>query len=163
MTESFKKIDGWFPDSNADFLDILLKEHNVQSVVEIGSYVGKSTVFFAERVKKVYAVDTFEGTDEDYIKDVTDRMFERFIENTKGFQNIAILKGKSVDMANKIDKVDMVFIDGSHRYEDVKDDIKAWQNKCLILCGDDYHWDEVKQAVEELLNVKTNGRIWLRV
>jgi hypothetical protein len=49
--------------------------------------------------------------------------------------------------------VDMVFIDGGHRYEDVWGDIEAWLPKTRkLLCGHDYnhkHWPGVVQAVEE--------------
>jgi hypothetical protein len=49
-------------------------------------------------------------------------------------------------------KADLIYIDGSHEYEDVKDDIKNYLpllNKEGIMFGDDYGWAGVHKAVNE--------------
>ena len=49
--------------------------------------------------------------------------------------------------------IDAIYIDGDHRYEAVKNDIKAWLPKVKpggIVAGHDYGWDGVKKAVDEI-------------
>jgi hypothetical protein len=60
----------------------------------------------------------------------------------------------------------MVFIDGSHEYEDVKRDIMAWKTrmkKTGLLCGHDISYPGVKKAVDELLTgyaIVQDADIW---
>lgn len=57
----------------------------------------------------------------------------------------------------------MVFIDAGHFYEEVKADIKwALGVGARVICGDDYHFPGVQQAVRELLpDVRvTAGKFW---
>jgi predicted O-methyltransferase YrrM len=56
---------------------------------------------------------------------------------------------------------DIVYIDASHEYEYVKEDILAWLPKVKkggIICGDDYiiGWDGVILAVNEIFKDKVN-------
>jgi hypothetical protein len=61
---------------------------------------------------------------------------------------------------------DVVFVDGDHSYQGVCDDIKAWGQKCRILCGHDYlqKFPGVVQAVTELIPHFTihSESIWMR-
>jgi hypothetical protein len=54
-----------------------------------------------------------------------------------------------------------VYIDASHDYESVKEDIIAWLPKVKkggIICGDDYTpgWPGVMRAVNEVFNNQVN-------
>jgi hypothetical protein len=51
----------------------------------------------------------------------------------------------------------VLFIDGSHAYESVKDDIILWLPKVkYLISGHDYRWPGVNQAVNELIpEIKT--------
>jgi len=73
------------------------------------------------------------------------------------------IRKPSIEAANQFQdhSLDFVFIDASHEYEDVKNDIKAWLPKVKkngILAGHDYYTGEqnyhpgVKKAVHECLN-----------
>ena len=64
-------------------------------------------------------------------------------------------------------QADLVFIDGDHRYEPCKQDIKRYRplvRKGGILAGHDYNhrtWPGVARAVDELLGpVRHCGTIW---
>jgi len=48
--------------------------------------------------------------------------------------------------------IDLIFIDGDHTYDAVKQDCNLWWNKLKtggIMCWDDYYWEGVKKAVDE--------------
>jgi SAM-dependent methyltransferase len=79
----------------------------------------------------------------------------------------------SQDAVHQFDdaSLDFVFIDASHEYEDVKDDIRVWIKKVKpggILAGHDYYingedfFPGVKKAVNESLdNFKTEENCWI--
>ena len=166
------KIPGWFPPTNQETLEKLIKEHKIETVVEIGSFVGLSTVWFAERVKKVYTVDPFDAlTRLNYLhgemKVAAEKQRENFNRNTNRFKNISVYPMTS-ESAFKSPMIflsgDLIYIDGSHEYEDVKKDIGMWYGRAgKILSGDDYteSWPGVRQAVDECgHNVNKDQRCW---
>jgi glyoxylase-like metal-dependent hydrolase (beta-lactamase superfamily II) len=59
----------------------------------------------------------------------------------------------------------MVFIDGDHKYESVKEDIKLWLPKTKkLICGHDYQGEDVRRAVNEVLGEVDNiNNIWFKV
>jgi hypothetical protein len=62
--------------------------------------------------------------------------------------------------------LDVVFIDGGHRIQEITEDIVAWLPKAKkILCGHDYHDTKaVRLAVDTLLGpVQVCDRIWWKV
>ena len=71
------------------------------------------------------------------------------------------IRSPSVEAASRFEDntLDFVFIDASHEYEDVKNDINAWLPKVKnggILAGHDYYLGDdyfpgVKKAVDECL------------
>ncbi len=167
-----KDILGWFPTTNKETLEKLIKEHNVKTVLEIGSFVGLSTVWFAERVDMVYAVDPFDAiTRVNYLrgemKEAAMKQYENFLENTKRFGNIQVFKMTSEQAADHMSmflEADLIYIDGSHEYVDVKKDIEMWFPRAKkVLCGDDYteSWPGVRKAVDECgLEVNKSQRCW---
>jgi predicted O-methyltransferase YrrM len=172
------KLDlyGWFPPENEETLGRLIKENNIKTVLEIGCFLGKSTKFFVEHGCTVISIDTFEGAkDINASAEVQKRlptMYEQFKFNLKelGIANkVQIFKGTSEQAFDcfyngKPFAVDLIFVDGSHEYEDVKKDIEMWSKiNSKILCGDDYTdvHPQVKQAVDELLpTANKDQRVW---
>jgi hypothetical protein len=142
---------------------------NRYRIVEIGSWVGRSTRALADNTKGVVtAVDTWDGMD----TTVTDQraydsvlvgkpedwLLNQFKNNMRGLKNVRIMQMTSLEaaVALKRETFDMIFIDGSHNYEAVKADILAWQPllaKGGLLCGHDYEpqFPGLIQAVRELL------------
>lgn len=96
-------------------------------IVEIGSFLGRSTVSFALGCvgsrKHIYAIDLFEGDNDMY---GSGDFMEKFNENIKACgveQYVTPIKQNSIEAANTWSKpIDILFIDGSHEYEDVKAD-----------------------------------------
>jgi hypothetical protein len=63
--------------------------------------------------------------------------------------------------------LDFVYIDASHEYEDIKNDILNWLPKVKnngILAGHDFSWDDVSKAVKEVLphyDYYANENVWV--
>lgn len=161
------EIEGWMSPVELDWLYKTAK--TMDSVAEIGSWKGKSTHALLSGCKgTVTAIDHFKGSkgEEKAHAEAKDRdIFADFLANVGSFKNLKVFKRKSLAAVNKFaDKsVDMVFIDGEHTYEAVRDDIRAWTPKARkLVCGHDYNLPEVKQAVQEAFGeVDTAGSIWI--
>jgi hypothetical protein len=146
-------------------------------ILELGSYYGRTTMAMADHTTGfVIACDSFKGP-EDIVISWKERsaICDTFAANLS--QHIAsgrVLPWKadhgSLDFANapQPPKYDMVFIDGSHRYENVMRDIKTALSVLEpngLLCGHDYDMGSpgVVQACTEILgtfNVAEHSRIW---
>lgn len=157
MTVPGAHIPGWMSEPELAWLGE--QASTMRSVVEIGSLWGRSSFALLTACPgTVFCVDPWAGE--------LDGSYLEFMRNVGHFPNLQVLRTYSTEAAQKIDDVDMVFIDGSHDYLDVLADIEAWLPKTRrLLCGHDYG-DEyacVVQAVHELLpGVSTNpvGTIW---
>jgi predicted O-methyltransferase YrrM len=78
-------------------------------------------------------------------------------------ENIKIIKNDSLSESKNYDDeyFDIVYIDASHEYHPVKNDILSWLPKVKkggIICGDDYTagWPGVVQAVNEIFENNVN-------
>jgi predicted O-methyltransferase YrrM len=168
-------IGGWMSDRELVWLATHAREHPF--IVEFGSLHGRSTRALADHLPKfgkVWAVDPWSG---DYFNEdgqsfggkFTTFVYPYFRKNLKDHIDSGVVvpkRGYSYDFDLPF-YVDMVFIDGDHRYETVLRDIrKAW--KLLrpngLLCGHDYEhpgWPGVKKAVDELVGkVQIEDTIW---
>lgn len=100
-------------------------------VVEIGSYKGRSTCCLAFACvgtkKHVYAIDTFEGNHVDFFERGFFSEFKSNIERCGLDEYITPLIAKSTEVAGAWDRpIDLLFIDGSHVYEDVLADFRGF-------------------------------------
>jgi predicted O-methyltransferase YrrM len=157
-------IDGWMSDAELQFLDE--KASTFKSIVEIGSWKGRSTKAMLEAGATVYAVDHFQGSDD--IKELaqSQNIEAEFDKNVGHYPNLIKMKMASLEAAKMLqDRVDMVFIDAAHDYENCKADIEAWLPKATrIIAGHDYAkgWPGVMKAVNEKFGgrVKVVDSIW---
>lgn len=172
---------GWFSAANKQKIEELIKERNPKTIVEIGSWMGVSTIFMASIAAEdstVYAVDHWLGslehrTEEEYQKKLP-ILYQQFLSNVihaNLTHKIVPLRMSSLEAANTLNiEPDFIYIDGSHEEEDVYNDIMAWYPKLKqggILCGDDYTWvhpctGSVKRAIERAakkLNIPTISAI----
>jgi len=100
------------------------------TIVEIGGYKGRSTCALAfgcvGTKKHIFTIDTFNGNKVDF--DVINRKnffneWRRNIEKNGLLDYVTPLVGFSSDISHTWTKpIDLLFIDGSHKYEDVLSD-----------------------------------------
>lgn len=138
-----------------------LKEHGICTVVEIGSYKGFSTIYFATRFSDVVSIDPFApGYDENDpasnpLKLAYAAKVFRLI--TEPYRNIRHIKKASLDAVKYFldNTLEFVYIDGCHTYNAVLADINAWLPKVRkggFIGGHDYGtFKDVRRAVEDRL------------
>jgi predicted O-methyltransferase YrrM len=147
-----------------------------RNILEVGSFMGRSTRALADNtLGTVTAVDTWAGSDEAEHKSLLegeppDWLFEKFQRNMGELNNVYAVRRASLDaaasFATACSQFDMIFVDASHDYENVKADILAWAPLVAeggLLCGHDYHLGApgVVRAVDELLSgVQVFESIW---
>jgi hypothetical protein len=132
-------------------------------IAEVGSFEGASTELFALRCKWVWSIDPYDSgpyPEQEGLENIV-AAERRWKERMKPYSNVTKLKRPSVKAAAIFDpcSLDAVYIDGDHRYDAVKADIRAWWPKVReggVIGGHDYY-DDIARAVRELLgeNIKT--------
>lgn len=158
-------IDGWMTPPELQFL--YQESSKYESVVEIGSFKGRSAhALLSGLAKKVTCIDTW-----NYFKDGVwsdNNIYQEFLDNVKKISNngrLQIIRDLSVNASKQFDdkSIDMVFIDAGHSVEDVRSDIEAWFPKAKkIICGHDYNWPGVQEAVDNAFGqkIKLIDSIW---
>ena len=153
MKDIGQNIDGFVSEGELEWLyEQALK---METIVEIGSWMGKSTYALCTGCKgKVYAVDHFRGSVEHYYRMRTGLdLYGIFMNNMKEFTNLEVFKMTSEEASkSKLipEFVDMVFIDGSHDYNSVISDFRLWYPRVKkLFCGHDYAQDGVPMALKE--------------
>ena len=168
-------VTGWMIEGELRWL--IEQASTRRTIIEIGSWKGRSTKALAlSALGVVYSVDHWlDGPvpqsatrlwDSDWLEvsyrgsGTVKAEFERnlapelasgkcvmvVVESRKGVAKVLDLLGGR--------KADMVFIDGDHQYEMVKEDILLWRPLLAdggLLCGHDYPWPGVYKAVAELV------------
>jgi len=139
-------IDGYQVNYLFGLNDICEKYITKESIVlELGSNDGVSTKLFAAHAKKVVAVDM-----------VLTQKMKKVLDEC---ENIVFFNTNFCDFFknHNTENYDLIYIDGSHLYQDVKIDISnAMKNVKYngVLCGHDYNSScpGVFEAVNEILN-----------
>ena len=142
--------------------DCQAKTGSAPSVLEIGSWAGRSAIEFVKGgASTVTCVDTWEGSKNDEGTKGYDGSqgtpLEVFDRNTSHLAAQGIIKrlvGKSPEAAEHPalqETYDIVYIDAEHDYDSVVADIKAWSRKAgFVVAGHDYHvFESVRSAVKD--------------
>ena len=165
------KIPGW-----CDF-DSLYREA-IESVpedgllIEIGVYQGRSLCTLATLAKeadkrqRVLGVDHFRGPHSGRLKMEAARIeAERNLERC-AYRFAELWVTWSTLAATRLpdESVDFLFVDGSHDYHSVREDLAAWLPKMKptgIMAGHDYERDGVQRAIHETFEeVEQVGNCW---
>ncbi|MEC9283519.1 MAG: class I SAM-dependent methyltransferase [Bdellovibrionota bacterium] len=154
-------IDGWLNPPVVSLLYRLAKRlPDNPMIVEIGSWKGKSTVLLqlSRPDARVFAIDPFTGSHEHEEEFGEVDTYEDFIKNINTFcdsSQISVIRNLSANAVNELpDGIDMLWIDGSHDYRDVKSDFELYYPKLkegAWVAMHDYKWQGVKQFTWELL------------
>lgn len=185
MEHFYKDVDGFSSEAEqGDLLNTILSQIDVSHkirIAEIGVYKGRGTAIWnVELINRnidyeYFAIDHFMGSSE-HQRDGQIDYYGITKNNLKSISSkIKIIKNDSISESKKYDDefFDIVYIDASHEYEYVKDDIIAWLPKVKIggiLSGDDYcvGWPQVVKAVDELLckinraGLTSNQQWWIK-
>jgi len=146
-----------------NFAEWLVKFLNPKVIVDLGVDYGFSTFSFAiPRIGHVYGVDNFVG--DDFVGEHSSYQYN-FVnmkrEKLHLQDNVTLIKGDFNEVAETWDKkIDILHIDGSHHYEDVKKDFETWSkfvsdNGIILMhdtCVEQYEGKEygVKKFFDEL-------------
>lgn len=156
-----------FTDFYNVYEEAVINTPNEGVLVEVGSWIGKSTTMMLELLKKYdkkvtfYAVDNFilnSAWDTRYncfthsgvVAGGCKETFDLFTKHTSSVPiddtiKFEVLKTDSISASTKFpnESIDFVFIDADHRYQFVKNDINAWWPKVKkggIMAGHDFTW-----------------------
>ena len=167
-----KNIEGWF--CFEEKYDQILKLYDSGVFVEIGPWQGKGTSYMVQRIKEenkniqFYVIDTFKGTDGLPVGKIAKELggdvyhiFEKNMKKCNLFDDINILKESSLESYKKFkdESIDLVYIDGDHRYEGTKSDLNNFFPKVKkggFMIIDYYKFPPVKKAVDEFCLNNTN-------
>ena len=132
-------IEGWLTDDQArrlwDSAEVL---HAGQSIVEIGSFQGRSTVVLARAAEpgvSVTAIDPHAGTDRGP-QEITGKELEAEGDSHTFLRNLAdagvrdrvtyLRRWSDEAISDHEGRVDLLYIDGAHRFGPARDDIRRW-------------------------------------
>lgn len=185
MEHFYQSVPGHFNYENV-YKDMIAfaPQYSAEKFVEIGAWKGKSICYAGVEIInsgkniRLDSVDTWEGSpgepvlmnDESVINKT---LYDEFIKNIGPVKHIVTpIKLSSVLAANvyQDNSVFFVFIDGSHLYESIKEDILAWLPKVKsggFIGGHDIDQPEefngVRAAVNEIIgakNIKIYNKGW---
>lgn len=168
-------IAGWMNENELLWLANMASK--CESIIEYGSYHGRSTRALADNIKehgKIWAVDPWNG--EYYLDHSNNQLnlvntyvlpiFKRNLRDHIYAGRVIPVRGWSYNFVPPY-PVDMVFIDGDHRLETVERDIKHALDSVKpggIVSGHDYghpDWPGVKELVDIMLDgVQVKETIW---
>ena len=164
---------GWY-EHHAIFEE-LFANSEIKHIVDVGSWMGKSTCHFAKLIPKdgiVFAVDHFLGSG----LPIESNLFQQFLSNVVHEQltdQIVPVRMNSANAARKLQNtdipIDLVYIDAAQDYDSVINDLRSWYpliENHGILCGDDWRVCDVQSAVTEFAQEKnlflyTKGDFWM--
>ena len=158
--------ENWFTYPNL-YSRIVRESPNESKFVEVGAWKGRSACFLAVEIinsgKQISfdVVDTWQGSEEHIGYDILneDGLFKEFIRNIEPVKQIINpIRMTSLEASSlyEDESLDFVFLDASHKYEDLQNDLKAWLPKIKkngVLAGHDYEsWPEVTRAVNDFFS-----------
>ena len=181
-------VQGW--NSYQPLFKELIEKTRPTVIIEVGTWLGASAIHMAKICRElglqttIYCVDTWLGAEE-FWTSMADTQ-ERNLRQKNGYPQVYfdflanVVQHECQDLIVPIPNTstigsiilqdrrvlaDLIYIDGSHEYQDVKTDVLAYK-KLLSpkgsMFGDDITWGSVKMAVSEVCpNHREIGNFWL--
>jgi predicted O-methyltransferase YrrM len=154
------RFDAWFVGKSFNFdwtsmhfptWDKFISPSETRAILEIGSAEGRFAVFFLEYCpdSRITCIDAFIGSDPIGLE-------RRFDANLATYgSRVEKIKSRSIHALERLGLegrlFDLVYIDGSHRRDDVIiDSLLAWRllNANGLIIWDDYLWDTHRPTIE---------------
>jgi predicted O-methyltransferase YrrM len=164
-----KTVVGFMSERNFARFDWLIDSYEIQSVIELGAFVGMSTIYFAQRVQSVITIDNFDIESQKgyprYLQPIHEEaaanQYRVFLENTLRYPNIRGIVGDFLESASLPIEADMVYLDGIQPYPEMLQIVKAWMPKARkIIGGDDAGHATVQRVAQEVGATNTRERTW---
>lgn len=156
---SWRDVPGWFDFQN--IYDQAVREaKDGDTFVEVGVFLGRSTLYLAEKVKEsgkritLYAVDLFNHKDwegaikRNHVAPYLDAPGEfpqcagvdhyhamRYVLRASGLWNlIHVVQASSVEASRlfRQSSLRFVFLDADHQYKSIREDLEVWQPKIML-------------------------------
>lgn len=150
VSDKYFQYDWTTPNFETWVSLLSLRHDRIEDILEIGSWEGRSAIFWLEFFPHcdLTCIDDFSGgktASADIIAYAANAR-KNFIVNTKSFgQRVRLIEKNSAaalaDVANADKKFDLIYVDGSHLYDDVLTDSElSWPllRQGGILIWDDY-------------------------
>jgi len=176
------KIDGRIPHDSIIILKILSDIRKIETYIEIGVHNGGSMglMLLTKNIKKCYGIDLFEDV-YDEKKHLNREKFNKYqyfrrdnlskmktlksLKNINQEADIELIQGNTYfDKTEQMlvdrlgdEKVDLLFIDGDHTAEGVKNDYNRYSKYVKddgFIIFDDYHHLEIKKYVDKMMKGK---------
>lgn len=142
-------------------IETILKKYTNVKCFGIDPYVPYDPTDDFNNIGKIEKTLSIQENFDLFCKSVTNRLSK--------YSNFTHIKESSLTAHSYYEdkSVDLIFVDGDHTYDAVKQDCNLWWNKLKsggIMCWDDYNWHGVKRAVDEFcfeknLNLKSISKI----
>jgi predicted O-methyltransferase YrrM len=164
-------VDGWF---NLDEAWVLheavrtLPARQALTVVEIGSWKGRSAITMGLGLKargrggRVITIDPHETGEEADVPEADHDRMPELVANIEGAglgETVEAVRAFSHEARPRFEdgSVDLLFVDGSHHYEDVLQDIDDWRTALrapAVVAFNDSNWAGVNRALRERVAVR---------
>lgn len=144
VCEAIADVEGWLTEGQARLLyDVAASRRTGDRIVEIGSFRGRSTIVLALAAPpdvEVITIDPHAGNDRGpqelagYEAEAADdhRAFERNLASAGVRDRVTHLRAFSHEALDAVPGgVDVLFIDGAHRYGPARDDLDRWGAKVV--------------------------------
>lgn len=182
MKHFYEEVEGWWSEKDHDFYKKIVDKYEDGShFVEVGSFKGRSSVCMAVNIInsnkdiRFDCVDTWKGSEEhqkdgiaedaDVVGDTLHETFVKSIASVKDYINPYQTTSREASKLHEYESLDFVFIDGSHDFGNVLNDIRSWAPKIKMggtLAGHDFGHEGVGLAVDFFFgeNIKVHESCW---
>ena len=178
---NMRSLDGPLWGGKSDIFSSLIKETRPKLIIELGAFLGNSTISMAKTLKEnnieciILTIDTWLGSSEHWLQNKCNllhlynnfefgisSMYNQFLSNVnnEGLSEYIIPIPTTTDTAFEIlsynnFKADIIYMDADHREEIVYTDLVKYSkllNDNGIIFGHDIDWQGVKNAVIKYCN-----------
>ncbi|MFN0010560.1 MAG: class I SAM-dependent methyltransferase [Phycisphaerales bacterium] len=174
ITDLHKRLDGQLKVEECAWLFRMAR--GVRTIIEIGSYRGKSAILLAKGSAdvggRVWAIDphlNFDGTDAINYMMNDDAALRSAIAEHGVADRVTPVVATSAEARKSWPgtPVDLLWVDGDHRYEGCLLDLRAWgplvREGGVVACHDYTDWEGVRRAWSEAIEADGAWRVEGRV